>query len=52
MQFSSTCYLLTIIETFWNHMVKDNFVRNHVKLLHVYKSRRGFSKDTVLCGGY
>ena len=28
------------------------FVRNHVKLLHVYKSRRGFSKGTVLCGGY
>ena len=28
------------------------FVRNHVKLLHVYKSRRGFFKGTVLCGGY
>ena len=28
-----------------------SFVRNHVKLLHVYKSRRGFSKGTVLCGG-
>ena len=27
-------------------------VRNHVKLLHVYKLRRGFSKGTVLCGGY
>ena len=27
-------------------------VRNHAKLLHVYKSRRGFSKGTVLCGGY
>ena len=27
-------------------------VRNHVKLLHVYKSRRGFSKGTLLCGGY
>ena len=27
-------------------------VRNHVKLLHLYKSRRGFSKGTVLCGGY
>ena len=27
-------------------------VRNHVKLLHVYKSRRGFSKGTVLYGGY
>ena len=27
-------------------------VRNHVKLLHVYKSCRGFSKGTVLCGGY
>ena len=26
-------------------------VRNHVKLLHVYKSRRGFSKGTVLCSG-
>ena len=26
-------------------------VRNHVKLLHVYKSRWGFSKGTVLCGG-
>ena len=26
-------------------------VGNHVKLLHVYKSRRGFSKGTVLCGG-
>ena len=29
-----------------------NSVRNHVKLLHVYKSGRGFSKGTVLCGGY
>ena len=28
------------------------FVRNHIKLLHVSKSRRGFSKGTVLCGGY
>ena len=27
-------------------------VRNHVKLLHVYKLRRGFFKGTVLCGGY
>ena len=33
-----------------NNYVK--IVRNHVKLLHVYKSRRGFSKGTVLCGGY
>ena len=30
----------------------SEFVRNHVKLLHVYKSCRGFSKGTVLCGGY
>ena len=27
-------------------------VRNHVKQLHVNKSHRGFSKGTVLCGGY
>ena len=27
-------------------------VRNHVKLMHVINSRRGFSKATVLCGGY
>ena len=27
-------------------------VRNHVKLIHVVNSRRGFSKGTVLCGGY
>ena len=31
---------------------KQSVVRNHIKLLHVYKSRRGFSKGTVLCGGY
>ena len=27
-------------------------VRNHVKLFHVYISNSGFSKGTVLCGGY
>ena len=27
-------------------------VRNHIKLIHVVTSRRGFSKGTVLCGGY
>ena len=27
-------------------------VHNHVKLIHVVNSRRGFSKATVLCGGY
>ena len=27
-------------------------VSNHVKLIHVVNSRRGFSKGTVLCGGY
>ena len=27
-------------------------VRNHVKLIHVVTSPRGFSKGTVLCGGY
>ena len=27
-------------------------VRNHVKLIHVVNSLRGFSKGTVLCGGY
>ena len=27
-------------------------VRNHVKLIHVDTSRRGFTKGTVLCGGY
>lgn len=26
-------------------------VRNHVKLMHVVNSRRGFSKGTVLWGG-
>ena len=26
-------------------------VRNHVKLIHVVNSHRGFSKSTVLCGG-
>ena len=30
----------------------DMVVPNHVKLLHEYKSRRGFSKGTVLCGEY
>ena len=34
------------------HFYEFSLVRNHVKLLHVYKSRRGFSKGTVLCGGY
>ena len=29
-----------------------SFVRNHVKLMRVINSRRGFSKGTVLCGGY
>ena len=28
------------------------FVRNHVKLMRVINSHRGFSKGTVLCGGY
>ena len=27
-------------------------VRNHVKLMRVINSHRGFSKGTVLCGGY
>ena len=27
-------------------------VRNHVKLIHIVTSRRGFSMGTVLCGGY
>ena len=31
---------------------ENGIVRNHIKLLHVYKSRRGFSKGTVLCSGY
>ena len=30
----------------------DGPVRNHVKLIHVVTSHRGFSKGTVLCGGY
>ena len=30
----------------------DILVRNHVKLRRVINSRRGFSKGTVLCGGY
>ena len=29
-----------------------DLVRNHVKLIHVVNSRRGFSKGAVLCGGY
>ena len=33
---------------YWN----QNLVRNHVKLMHVINSRRGFSMGTVLCGGY
>ena len=27
-------------------------VRNHVKLMHIINSRRGFSKGTVLYSGY
>ena len=27
-------------------------MRNHVKLIHIVTSRRGFSKGTVLCVGY
>ena len=30
----------------------EEIVRNHVKLLRVINSRRGFSKGTVLYGGY
>ena len=26
-------------------------MHNHVKLIHIVTSRRGFSKGTVLCGG-
>ena len=31
---------------------KGSDLRNHVKLIHVVTSHRGFSKGTVLCGGY
>ena len=34
------------------HIAIMGTVRNHVKLIHVVNSRRGFSKGTVLCGGY
>jgi hypothetical protein len=33
-------------------VLQISFVRNHVKLLRIINSRRGFSKGTVLCGGY
>ena len=39
----------SLVKTSFRYLI---LVRNHVKLLHVYKSRRGFSKGTVLCGGY
>ena len=35
-----------------NFNKSDNDVRNHFKLIHVVTSCRGFSKGTVLCGGY
>ena len=35
-----------------NFVTMYTAVRNHVKLIHVVTSRRGFSKGTVLCGGY
>ena len=42
--------LLPSLRNFVNKKVGT--VRNHVKLIHVVTSRRGFSKGTVLCGGY
>ena len=49
-------YVLAIL---WNDcaslqiiIIRSCSVRNHVKLIHVVNSRRGFSKGTVLCGGY
>ena len=35
-----------------NAATLEGKVRNHVKLMQVINSRRGFSKGTVLCGGY
>ena len=34
------------------NIITSCLVRNHVKLMRVINSRRGFSKGTVLCGGY
>ena len=31
--------------------IKSLAMRNHVKLIHVVTSRRGFSRGAVLCGG-
>ena len=36
----------------WKRQFVYLLVRNHVKLMRVINSRRGFSKGTVLCGGY
>ena len=55
---SKTCYfeasedVITKFKSQGLHIIRIKYVRNHVKLLHVYKSRRGFSKGTVLYGGY
>ena len=35
-----------------SNSITSCLVRNHVKLMRVINSRRGFSKGTVLCGGY
>ena len=40
------------IEMFLDSFTFHVSVRNHVKLMRVVNSRRGFSKGTVLCGGY
>ena len=47
-KYESTIFFTNIYQL----KIKTILVHNHVKLLHVYKSRRGFSKGTVLCGGY
>ena len=49
--------IIFVVCIFGNDFVNDfgndfgNTVRNHVKLIHIVTSRRGFSKGTVLCGG-
>ena len=40
------------VSLFIREMRVRHNVRNHVKLMRVINSCRGFSKGTVLCGGY
>ena len=49
-----TVLLWSVVPTTMADCVKyrPNFERNHVKLIYIINSLRGFSKGTVLCGGH